>query len=98
MLGDFNPTEWITTSEAAKLTGYTASYFRKALKRGLLQGQKWGRGCFLNKADVLTYATETQRLESAKHDPRRTVKHSDSGKWVFSPMNFLNECLLANSR
>jgi hypothetical protein len=31
MSKSFNPSEWITTSEATQLTGYTARYFRKAL-------------------------------------------------------------------
>jgi len=67
---NFNPTEWITTTEAAELTGYTASYLRKAISRGLLFAEKRGRDWFLSKADVLAYAEEMKRLGSAKHDPR----------------------------
>jgi hypothetical protein len=33
---DFNLTEWITTKEAAELTGYAAAYFRQLIKRGRL--------------------------------------------------------------
>jgi predicted DNA-binding transcriptional regulator AlpA len=33
MTRDFNPTELITTKEAAELTGYTQSYIRKAMSR-----------------------------------------------------------------
>jgi len=67
----FNPTEWITTTEAAELTGYTASYLRKAISRGLLSAKKRGRDWFLNKADVLAYAEEMKQLGTAKHDPWR---------------------------
>ena len=68
---DFNPTEWVTTKEASNLTGYTADYFRKAIKRERLHGEKHGRDWFLRKAEVLAYAEKMQKLGSAKHDPTR---------------------------
>ena len=43
MTEGFNPTEWITTKEAAELTGYTPSYIREAISRGRLDAQKIGR-------------------------------------------------------
>jgi len=69
---DFNPTEWITTKEAADLTGYTASYLRKAISRGLLPAEKRGRDWFLRKADVIAYAEKMKQLGPSKHDPWRT--------------------------
>jgi hypothetical protein len=42
MPDDFNPTEWITTAEAAALTGYTPRYLRKAIKHESLHVRKWG--------------------------------------------------------
>jgi len=72
MSKDFSPTEWITTKEAAELTGYTQSNIRKAISRGLLDAQKIGRDWLLRKQDVLEYADKMKRLGTAKHDPRRT--------------------------
>ena len=71
MTETFDPTEWITTKEAAELTGYTARYFRKAANRDLIEAFKRGRDWFLSKEDVLDYAEEMKRLGSAKHDPTR---------------------------
>jgi hypothetical protein len=42
MTQDFNPTEWITTKEAAELTGYTPSYMRKAISREHVGTEKSG--------------------------------------------------------
>jgi excisionase family DNA binding protein len=56
MADDFNPTEWMTTAEAAELTGYTPANFRQAIKRGRLHGEKHGRDWFLSKDEVLAYA------------------------------------------
>jgi len=71
MPDDFNPTEWITTKEAAELTGYSTSYLRKAISRGLLRARKRGRDWFLSKAEVLAYAEKMKRLGTAKHDPTK---------------------------
>ena len=72
MTDDFNPTEWITTKEAAELTGYTTAYLRQLIGRGRLQAKKRGRDWFLSKADVLAYAEEMRKLGSSKFDPWRT--------------------------
>ena len=72
MLEDLDTTKWITTTEAAELTGYAAAYFRQLIKRGRLQAQKRGRDWFLNKMEVLAYAEEMQRLGPRKYNPWRT--------------------------
>ena len=72
MPDDFNLTEWITTKEAAELTGYTTAYFRQLIGRGRLHGRKLGRDWLLNKAEVLAYAEEMKRLGPDKYNPWRT--------------------------
>ncbi|MBN1811797.1 MAG: helix-turn-helix domain-containing protein [Anaerolineae bacterium] len=79
MAKDFSPTEWITTAEAAELAGYTPSYIRKAIGRGVLHAKKRGRDWFLKRADVLAYAKKMEQLGSQKHSPWRTgARKSDS--------------------
>lgn len=72
MTDHFNPTEWITTKEAAELTGYADAYIRQLIGRRRLQAKKRGRDWFLSKADVLAYAEEMKRLGPSKYDPWRT--------------------------
>ena len=72
MAESFNPTEWITTKEAAELTGYATAYFRQLIKRGRLEAHKRGRDWFLNRAEVLAYAEEMRRLGREKYNPWRT--------------------------
>jgi excisionase family DNA binding protein len=69
---DFNPTEWITTTEAANLIEYDVSHVRRLAREGFIKGIKRGRDWFLSKADVEAYAEEMKRLGTAKHDPWRT--------------------------
>jgi len=72
MSKDFDPTEWITTREAAELTGYSTARFRQLAIEGTILAQKRGRDWFLDKASVLAYVEEMQRLGTAKHSPKRT--------------------------
>jgi excisionase family DNA binding protein len=72
MAETFNPAEWITTKEAAALTGYATAYFRQLIASGRLKAQKRGRDWFLSKEEVLAYAAEMRHLGPAKHDPWRT--------------------------
>jgi len=70
-MSDFDPIQWITTQEAATLTGYSAAYFRQLIRAGRLVAKKRGRDWFLSRAEVLAYAEEMQRLGPAKHNPWR---------------------------
>lgn len=72
MPDDFNPTEWITTAEAAELTGYNVRYLRQLISEGRIKATKWSRVFFVNKESVIAYADEMKRLGPAKHDPWRT--------------------------
>ena len=67
----FNPQEWITTTEAAKLTGYTSAYFRQLVRREKLQGQKRGRDWFFQKSEVEAFAAKMKALGKDKHNPNR---------------------------
>ena len=71
MPDDFNRTEWITTKEAAELTGYTTARFRQLAIKGIVVAQKRGRDWFLDKSSVLAWAEEMKRLGTAKHDPTK---------------------------
>jgi excisionase family DNA binding protein len=72
MAENFDPTEWITTAEAADLTGYTARNIIKAIDKSQLCGVKRGGAWFLVKEEVQAYAEEMQKLGPRKHDPWRT--------------------------
>ena len=46
MADGFNPTEWITTKEAAELTGYSPVTLRQFAREGRIEGIKRGRDSF----------------------------------------------------
>ena len=75
MVEESNPTEWVTTIEAAELTGYHAVHIRRLVKDGYVRGRKFGRDWMLDKESVLAYAQKMEALGTAKHDPTR---HKDT--------------------
>ena len=80
MPDDFNPTEWITTKEAAELTGYSVRYLRQLINEGRIKAVKWSRVFFVNRESVVAYADEMRRLGPAKHNPWRTgARRKSSG-------------------
>jgi len=72
MPDDFNPTEWITTKEAAELTGYSVDYLRRIMRKGRVEARKWVNTWMINKASLLAYKREMDCLGRSKHDPWRT--------------------------
>ena len=75
MTEDFNPSDWLTTKEAAELTDYSSVTFRQFAREGRIEAKKRGRDWFLHKESVLEYVNEMEELGSNKHNPRRKVKN-----------------------
>ena len=71
MADQFNPKEWITTAEAAEITGYTSRNIVKVINKGRLRGVKRGGLWFLRREEAQAYAREMRQLGRRKHDPWR---------------------------
>jgi excisionase family DNA binding protein len=80
MSEEFNPSDWITTLEAAELTGYDAAHIRRLIRQGRVVGKKFGRDWWVNRDNIETYAESMKKLGPAKHDPWRTgARSKDNG-------------------
>ena len=82
MTEDFDPTLWITTAEAAEMTGYTQIHFRQLARRGKLKACKIGRDWFLDKQAILDYVDQMRQLGPEKYDPWRSgarQRHEQAG-------------------
>jgi excisionase family DNA binding protein len=63
--------EWITTAEAAELTGYNLEYIRQMIRRRVIVAEKKGRDWWVDRASIEAHAEEMKQLGTAKHDPQR---------------------------
>ena len=69
MAEDFNPKEWITTAEAADLTGYSPHYVRRLMRKDRVLAKKWGNSWMINKQSLLDYKRRMDSLGRAKYKP-----------------------------
>ena len=78
MTDNFNPTEWITTAEAAKLTGYSIQYLRRLVRQKKVKARKWANAWMVHRAALLDYQQQMEALGPDKHNPWRTgTRHKD---------------------
>jgi excisionase family DNA binding protein len=47
--------QWVTTTEAARLTGYNAEHVRRLIRGEKIEAIKWGRDWLVNKESLLSY-------------------------------------------
>jgi excisionase family DNA binding protein len=68
------PIDWLTTREAASLTGYSAITFRQAARRGTIPHTKKGNILLFRREDVVSYYQRMMELGSSKHTPKEYLK------------------------
>lgn len=54
--------EWITTSEAADLSGYTQRRIRQLLEEGQVEGQKFGDMWQVDRASLMAYVRKAEQM------------------------------------
>lgn len=65
--------EWLTTYEAARLSGYELDYIRKLMRANLIMGRKWGQSWQVNRRSLLQFLKERETL--GKKRGRKPVHH-----------------------
>ena len=66
----FDPHEWITSAEAATLTGYSRDTFIKATRRGAIESTKRGNMLFYRREEIIEYVKKMRELGTRKHTPK----------------------------
>jgi excisionase family DNA binding protein len=47
--------QWLSTSEAAKLSGYHPDHIRRLIRSGEVAGRKWGNAWMVDKESLLNH-------------------------------------------
>jgi len=63
------PEEWLTTQEAAELSGYHPEHVRRLLRVGQIPARKWGQAWMINRDGLLTYM-QTVETMGKKRGPK----------------------------
>jgi excisionase family DNA binding protein len=61
--------DWITTAQAAKLSGYHADHVRRIMLAGKIKAQKWGPVWQVSRHALLAYV-RAQTGEKGKRGPK----------------------------
>ena len=61
--------DWITTAEAAELSGYHIDHLRDLLANGRIKGRKWGREWMVSRDGLMAYIRKVEKL-GAKRGPK----------------------------
>lgn len=62
--------DWITTPQAAKLTGYHLVHIRRLIIAGKVKGQKFGPVWMVDRKSLLAYVRQAEKL-GQKRGPKR---------------------------
>jgi len=60
---------WLTTTDAATLTGYTQAHIRTLAQRGRIEARKIGRDWLVSRDSLLAYKRRMDNLGPQKHNP-----------------------------
>lgn len=61
--------DWITTRQAAELTGYTLRHIRELVTAGAVKGQRFGNVWQVSRRSLLAYQRQAEKL-GAKRGPK----------------------------
>jgi hypothetical protein len=54
--------DWLTTYEAANVSGYNPDYIRQLIRSKKVVGRKWGPSWQVSRRSLLAYQTNTEKL------------------------------------
>jgi excisionase family DNA binding protein len=63
--------DWITTAEAAELSGYHPVYLRELIRQGKIQGRKFGIVWQISRQSLTIYLKEAQESTDKRRGPKK---------------------------
>ena len=64
------PEEWLTTQEAAELSGYHPEHLRRLLKARTIKGQKFGPVWQINRDSFVAYLEAATESKDKRRGPK----------------------------
>lgn len=72
--------DWITTTDAAELSGYDVQYVRELARAGKIGAEKKGRDWWIDRDKFRLYLVAVEELGTKKFDPRGAVLQPKSNE------------------
>jgi excisionase family DNA binding protein len=62
--------DWMTTAEAAEVSGYHPVYLRELIRDGKIHGRKWGAAWQVSRESLLIYLREATSDKDKRRGPK----------------------------
>jgi excisionase family DNA binding protein len=62
--------DWITTTEAAELSGYNVQYIRWLIRDGRVRAEKKGNSYWVSRKSLLAYIRAASESSDRRHGPK----------------------------
>ncbi len=71
-------TKWLTTDQAAELTGYSVAYLRRLVRKGRVRARKVQREWLVDETNLVAYKGKMESLGRSKYTPHRNKVPADT--------------------
>ena len=68
--------DWITTEEAAELSGYHIFYLRRVIRSGKIKAEKKGGSWWIDRSSLLEYSKQATTSDDKRHGPKKKQSSS----------------------
>ena len=65
-----NGDEWLTTEQAAELSGYHVNYLRKLIRRGDIVGRKLSFLWLVHRQSLVDYMAQAEQSDDKRRGPK----------------------------
>jgi excisionase family DNA binding protein len=62
--------DWITVKEASALSGYSAQYIRRLVRKKRIKSEKWVRDWMLSRSSLMAYVRAAEKSIDSRKGPR----------------------------
>ena len=67
-------TDWITTTQAAELSGYHPERVRELVREGKLEAQKFGTLWQISRASLFAYLKSAEKSKDKRRGPKSQIE------------------------
>ena len=62
--------EWLTTEQAAELSGYHPNHIRRLVRSGEVEARKWGQAWQISRQSLLVYLEAANQSDDQRRGPK----------------------------
>jgi len=63
--------EWLTTTEAAELSGYSVQYIQRLMRSGRVNARKFGPTWQISQESFAKYQEASEKSDDKRHGPKK---------------------------